>query len=205
MKNKVSVIVPTRNSERTIRNCLHSVKNQSYKNIEIIVVDNNSTDNTKGISKLYADKVLNKGPERSYQRNFGASCSTGEYLFFIDSDMVLSKNVIKESLDKLVKDNIKMVVVPEKSFGEGFWSQCKALERSFYVGVDWMEASRFIKKDTFNEFGGYDITNTGTEDYDLPQRIQAKYGINCKSRIKPFIYHDEGKVELFKLLRKKHY
>ena len=55
----VSVIIPTYNSSRTLEKCLESIKNQTYKNIEIIVVDNNSTDNTKEIAKKFADKAIN--------------------------------------------------------------------------------------------------------------------------------------------------
>jgi glycosyltransferase involved in cell wall biosynthesis len=56
----VSVIIPTYNSSRTLEKCLESIKNQSYKNIEIIVVDNNSKDNTKEIALKFTDKVFNK-------------------------------------------------------------------------------------------------------------------------------------------------
>lgn len=73
----VSVIVPTYNSEKFIGACLESIKNQMYTNIELIVVDNNSTDKTKEIAWRYTDKVFNKGPERSAQRNFGAKNSIG--------------------------------------------------------------------------------------------------------------------------------
>src|SRR5690242_13999566 len=93
--NLVSVIVPTKNSQHFLDACLRSIKNQSYKNIELIVVDNNSTDKTKNIAKKYTKRVYNKGPERSAQRNFGASVSKGAYVVFIDSDMQLTKNVIK--------------------------------------------------------------------------------------------------------------
>ena len=61
----ISVIIPTRNSSRTIEKCLQSIKDQSYENIELIVVDNNSTDNTKDIANRFTDKVFNFGPERS--------------------------------------------------------------------------------------------------------------------------------------------
>ena len=61
----VSVIVPTKNSERTLAKCLDSIRNQTYKSIEIIVVDNNSIDSTKEIAKRFTKKVYNKGPERS--------------------------------------------------------------------------------------------------------------------------------------------
>ncbi len=55
----VSVIIPTYNSSRTLEKCLESIKNQTYKNVEIIVVDNNSTDNTKEIAKKYTGKAYN--------------------------------------------------------------------------------------------------------------------------------------------------
>jgi glycosyltransferase involved in cell wall biosynthesis len=56
----VSVIIPTYNSSRTLKKSLESIKNQTYENIEIIVVDNNSKDNTKDIALEYTDKVYNK-------------------------------------------------------------------------------------------------------------------------------------------------
>lgn len=70
---KVSVIVTTKNEEGHITNCLKNIKAQTYPQdkIEIIVVDNNSSDKTKEIAKEYTDKVYNCGPERSAQRNFG--------------------------------------------------------------------------------------------------------------------------------------
>lgn len=205
----VSVIVPTRNSENTINACLKSIKNQSYKNIETIVVDNNSTDDTKKIALKYTKSVFNRGPERSAQRNFGALKSKGEYLLFIDSDMELSKGVVEDCVSKLKTENLKHkiggIIIPEESFGKGFWAKCKALERSFYVGVDWMEAARFFSKDIFNEFKGYDEKQTGTEDFDLPQRIKEKYGQNSITRITSFIYHNEGKLPLLYTLKKKYY
>lgn len=207
MKNKplVSIIIPTKNSDDFLENCLKSIKNQTYKNIEIIVVDNNSTDMTKEIAKKYTKLVLNKSPERSAQRNFGALRSKGQYLFFIDSDMELSEKVIEECTKKMQKDGYKALIVPEESFGEGFWAQCKKLEREFYVGVDWIEAARFFIKESFQEFKGYDEKNTGTEDYDLPQKIKNKYGKESIGRINSFIYHNERKLSLFKILGKKYY
>ncbi len=202
----VSVIVPTKNSSRTLEACLESIKKQTYQNIELIVVDNNSTDNTKEIAKKYTDKVFNLGPERSAQRNFGAKNSAGEYLLFIDSDMELSEMVIESCVDKAISDNtIKGIIIPEESFGEGFWAHCKKLERSFYVGISWMEGARFFDKKIFDEVGGYDEENTGTEDYDLPQRVEDKYRNDSISRVSDFIFHNEGKISLFKTCKKKFY
>jgi glycosyltransferase involved in cell wall biosynthesis len=205
-KTLVSIIVPTRNSAATIGACLKSMKNQSYKNIEMIVVDNNSSDRTKEISKKYTKKVFNKGPERSAQRNFGAFKARGEYVLFIDSDMELSKNVVPDSVSLFEKNNkIKGIVIPEESFGKSFWAKCKKVERSFYVGVDWIEAARFFSKSIFDEFKGYDEKQTGTEDFDLPQRIKQKFGDDSISRINSFIYHNEGSLALGYTLKKKYY
>lgn len=206
----VSIIVPTKNSEATIGACLKSMLKQSYRNIEMIVVDNNSSDKTKEISKQYTKSVFNRGPERSAQRNFGASKARGEYLLFIDSDMELSREVISECFllnhkSELLSRKLGGIIIPEESFGQGFWTKCKALERSFYIGVDWIEAARFFPKDIFNKFKGYDEKQTGTEDFDLPQRIKERYGENSISRIASLIYHNEGKLSLFYTLKKKYY
>jgi glycosyltransferase involved in cell wall biosynthesis len=199
----VSVIVPSKNSSEFIENCLKSIKNQSYKNIEMVVIDNNSSDNTKEIAKKYTKFVFNKGPERSAQRNFGALKSSGKYFLFIDSDMELSKNVIRECVKKSSKYNV--LIIPEKSFGKGFWAKCKALERSFYLGIDWIESARFFEVNLFKEFKGYDLRNTGTEDFDLPQRIKNKYGRESVGRVKSFIMHNEGSASLIRTLGKKYY
>jgi len=202
----VSVVVPTKNSESTIGACLKSIKNQSYKNIEIVVVDNNSTDDTKKISLKYTKLVFNKEPERSAQRNFGVEKAKGDCLLFIDSDMELSSHVVENCVSKLKTENLKQkiggIIIPEESFGKGFWANCKALERSFYIGIDWIEAARFFSKKIFVELKGFDEKLISGEDWDLNQRIRIKYKI---SRIDSFIKHDEGDLSLLKLLRKKMY
>jgi hypothetical protein len=68
-----------------------------------------------------------------------------------------------------------------------------------------MEAARFFRRDIFDEMKGYDTENIGTEDYDLPQRIQAIYGKAIIGRIDAFIYHDEGKLSLWRSCQKKFY
>lgn len=202
----VSVLVHTRNSQRTIKQHLESIRSQSYKNIEIIVIDNNSTDNTAKIARQFTAKIFNYGPERSAQRNQGASKALGDYYLVPDSDMVLGKNVVKQCVSLALKNQIiKAIVIPEKSQGKGFWAKCKMLERSFYPGISWMEGSRFFEKRAFNELGGYDEMNTGTEDFDLPQRVIKIFGKESTGRIKEYIYHDEGRLSLFYLLKKKFY
>lgn len=202
----VSVIVPTYHSSKFLGECLKSIKNQTYKNIELIVIDNNSIDNTTEIAKKYTNKVFSKGPERSAQRNYGAQKSTGEFLLIIDSDMLLSKDVVRDCVELILGNpTIKAIIISEESFGEGFWSQCKKLERSFYVGIEWLEAARYFRRSVFFEMGGHDEMNTGTEDYDLPQRIEHRYGRNVIGRIGSLIHHNEGRTSLINLCKKKFY
>lgn len=199
----VSVIIPTKNSSRTLEACLESIKNQTYENIELIVVDNNSTDNTKEIAKKYTNKVFNYGSERSAQRNFGAEQAKGEYLLIHDSDIYFNVDSVKECVELSQAENCDAIILPEKSIGIGFWAKVKAYERSFYVGNDLIEAPRFFKRAVYEKLGGYDESLYAGEDWDLTIRFRdAGYKI---SRAKIFIEHDEGKMDLFGSSRKKKY
>lgn len=198
----VSVIVTTRNEERNIKTCLQSIRNQTYKNIEILVIDNNSTDTTKKISKQFTNLIFNKGPERSAQRNYGALKAKGKFLVFLDADMKLAPSVIEDCVNKMQSTKCGGIIIPEESYGVGFWARCKQLERSFYVGNDYIEAARFYKSNVFNEVGGFDEGLTGPEDWDLSQRVRDKFGL---SRIYSFIYHNEGELSLKTTLKKKFY
>ncbi|MEQ9716292.1 MAG: glycosyltransferase [Candidatus Asgardarchaeum sp.] len=98
----VSVVITTKNEEAHLLNCIKSIRLQTYSNIEIIVVDNFSTDKTKDIAKEYADLFFLKGDERSMQRNYGLlKKSKGEYLLYLDADMILEKNLIEECIKQI--------------------------------------------------------------------------------------------------------
>lgn len=199
----VSVIVPTKNSSRTLSSCLESINKQTYGHIELLVVDNFSTDETPAIAKKHTAHFFSKGPERSTQRNFAVSKASGTYVTIIDSDMTLSPTVIEECVKEIErKSNITGVVIPEESFGDGFWAQCKKLERSFYLGVPYMEAARFFKKSDYEKLGGYNENLVSGEDWDLSQRMES---LGKLGRIKSFIYHDEGHISLMNTVKKKFY
>lgn len=142
----VSVIIPTFESARTMEACLRSVRSQNYGNFEIIVVDNGSKDSTRDIAREYADAVFTAGPERTAQKNYGILKSRGEYVCFVDSDMVLTENVLAECAEILSSDpSVGGVRIPETSEGEGFFVKIRDFERSFYAGTD-VESARFFRK-----------------------------------------------------------
>lgn len=204
-KSVVSVIITTKNEQDVIENLLKSLKNQTYKKLEIILVDNNSSDLTVKIAKKYGIKVFTFGPERSTQRNFGAKKSKGKYLLFLDADMELSPSVIKECVKVAQEDQVSGIVIPEVSVAKNFWERVKAYERSFYneEGDIVTDAARFFLKKVFLKAGGYDESITGPEDWDLPENIKALgYRMN---RINSVIYHRERITSIFNLARKKYY
>lgn len=205
MGDLVSVIITTKNSAKTLETLLISIKNQSYLNYEVVLVDNpNTKDKTRIIAKKYNCSVFIKGPERSAQRNYGVTEGKGEYVLILDSDMVLEEDVIKQCVNKIDSSKeINSIIIPEKSFGERFWVKFKIFEREFYEGDETIEAPRFFKKTVFEKYKGYDEKITGPEDWDLPLRM--KKGGEKTQRIKSYIHHNEGRYNPFKSARKKFY
>lgn len=206
MKDLVTVIITTKNEESVLERLLLSVKAQTYKLIETIVVDNGSSDRTKTIAKKYTKKVFDYGPERSAQRNFGVKNSRGKYLLILDADMELSPNVVTECVNLMSnRKNVGAVVIPEKSVAKRFWEKVKAYERSFYnvEGDEVTDAARFFARYAFDKVEGYDESITGPEDWDLPESIKnAGFAIG---RVKALIYHYERVPNPFKLAKKKFY
>jgi arabinofuranan 3-O-arabinosyltransferase len=175
---------------------------QTHQSVEIIVVDNFSTDGTREIAGKYADTVELMGPERSAQRNHGARLAHGDYFLFIDSDMELSTTVITQCLEIATDVDAAGVVIPELTVGKGFWAKCRALERSCYLGDAFVESARFIPRSIFERVGGFDEALTGLEDKDLSIRLGVAGRL---PRIAAVITHDEGNVRLSEALAKKSY
>jgi glycosyltransferase involved in cell wall biosynthesis len=197
----VSVVVPTRNSARTLHACLASIRQQTYDCVEAIVVDNSSSDATREIAESLGCTVLTAGPERSAQRNVGARNARGSHLLFVDSDMVLEPRVVEDCV-AAARAGATAVIVPEASFGEGFWARCRRLERSCYIGDDDIEAARFYTRKLFRHLGGFDEELNAGEDWDLSQRAVAS-GARI-TRVSSRIDHDEGRIRLRAHLGKKY-
>ena len=200
----VSVIVAAYNEAENLSNLLESIKSQTYPSIETIVIDDASTDNTAAIARSFTSKVFTRPHlERSAQRNYGASIANGLYLLFLDADMRLDAEVITSCTKLMLNNrNVKSIIIPEISYGEGYWAKCKALERNCYVGDKLIEAPRFFYRKDFLKLGGYNPKMISGEDWDFHRRIKY-YGKT--DRTDNYIYHYEGRFTLFKDLKKKSY
>jgi len=224
----VSVVITTKNEEKNIANCLKSICEQTYLSchceersdeaiskplIEIIVVDNNSTDRTKEIvdrmSLRGAERRSNlniyfftHGPERSAQRNFGVKKAKGQYILYLDADMILSKNVAKDCVQKIQNNHdVVALYISEIVMGESFWCKVRRFERSFYDGTV-IDCVRFISKKVFDAVEGFDENMSGPEDWDFDKKIRK---IGKTDIIKTPIYHNEQNFNLIQYLSKKNY
>jgi glycosyltransferase involved in cell wall biosynthesis len=167
----VSVIVPTKNSEKFLEKCLDSIKNQTYKNIELIVVDNNSNDKTKEIARKYTEKVFNIGPERSAQVNFGVEQAGGEFVYKVDSDFILDKEVIEQCLQKINQGFDAVVVHNSPDVRVSWIARVRKFEVDMYKYDITHSSARFVRKEVFQKIGGFDEKITAGEDYDFQNKL----------------------------------
>lgn len=208
MSELVSIIIPTKNSGEFLEKCLLSITRQSYSPIEVILIDSGSKDETLPLAKKYRCKVYAYKPklrlgyfEAPYKRNYGVKKAKGKYVYYLDADMMLRRNVVKEAV-KLCEDGYDAVIVSEDSFGEGIWAHAKNLERRCYWGDNSVEAPRFILRSAWVNIGGMDTSvGGGGDDWDLFQKLLEKgYRVG---RIKSLVMHNEGKLSLKKLIKKR--
>jgi len=144
--HKISIIIPVYNVSEYLDECLLSVVNQNYKDYEVIVVNDGSTDNSLEIAKKYEKKHKNlikvydkENGGLSSARNYGISVSDGEYLFFIDSDDYILPNAL-ETIDKyLSKTNCDVLVYPfligeNKIYNKMYNDKIDNLNKRYIIG-----------------------------------------------------------------------
>lgn len=124
MTSKVSIIIPVYNCEKYISKCLESVLNQTYSNIEVVIINDGSTDNTEKIINNYKEndnRIMyyyqdNSGPSEA--RNKGIFKSTSEYLVFIDSDDTVDQKYVELLLNEMISSKSDLVCCGYKEISE---------------------------------------------------------------------------------------
>ena len=192
----ISVIIPVYNAERYLASCLDSILSQSYRNLEVIIINDGSSDYSLRVAEGYAEKddrvrvysFENEGPSEA--RNRGLSVATGDYLTFVDSDDLLTPDSLEIMITYLLKYSADMV---EGSFIRGkvyyeptFKSKITVKQFNFIEAIDdllfqttllpspW---GKLFKKDLFNDLSYK--KHILYEDLDISYRILEK----CKKII----------------------
>ncbi len=168
----VSIIIPVYNVKPFLDTCIKSAINQTYKNIEIIIVDDGSTDGSDEICDLYAtqDKriqvVHQKNGGLSVARNTGIEKITGEYIFFLDSDDYIADNTIEIMMNSIIVEKLDIVCCNRVLFwdngrkkiqfkqnnGDMFFNSKEAIiEMNKYHYIDMSAHSKIFKKELFEK------------------------------------------------------
>src|SRR3989304_6763558 len=168
----ISVIIALYNAENVIGRCLESVYRSSFKDYEVIVVDDCSTDNSYEVARGFPCRLfklpVNSGPAQA--RNFGVEQSKGDILFFIDSDTELDEKALGliHNTFKQEKDLAAIVGLPDKrSLGQGMASAYNALKNNYTLATAGRYCDYFttqvgaVRRKTFLEMGGFDSSFRG--------------------------------------------
>lgn len=197
----VSAVIPTYNREKTIKRSIDSVLKQTYKDIEVIVVDDCSTDNTEDVVKSIKDPRVRYIPHESNKgvscaRNTGIKNAKGKFIAFLDSDDVWHEDKIEKQIKafkesppdhKVVYSGINVQVynggkrfyMPEKWVKPKEGDVSKTMLIGSFVSMDTI----FVEKISFEEIGYFDERLHWAEDWEICIRLSKKYG---------FVYIDEA-------------
>jgi glycosyltransferase involved in cell wall biosynthesis len=207
IKMKVSVVIPVYNSENTINNCLESVKKQTFKDYEIFIVNDGSTDNSESIIKKFIDDnqslditlICQNNKGVSSARNLGIKNSNFEIIAFLDSDDQWYTDKLEKQIQILKKNNTIYLLGANRN-GEkfkSFWfkkinNMLTMIEpKDLLYKMFFFTSTVIVKKEVFLHIGYFDESKSYCEDGDLFIRIAEKY--NCCFFNVSLVNYGEGK------------
>lgn len=186
----ISVIIPTYNRENFILESVHSVLKQTYRNFELIVVDDGSTDATqKMLQPVFSEIILLKQPQRgpSAARNSGIRVASGTWISFLDSDDLWLPGKLEQQVRFFLANPEAKVSYTEEIWYRKGRRVNPAKKHRKYSGWIYRKmlplclvspSSVMIHREVFETVGLFDETLPACEDYDLWLRIGAKYPIH---------------------------
>lgn len=199
-------MVPTRDSAWRMPSFLGSIEPEAYGRVEVILNDDpRSTDDIEAAVAPFADqgltvRVLRQNRSMAAGRLEGARAAAGRILAHLDSDMTLTPGLVDEIIERIDGGAVGLVI-PEESFGEGFWAQCKVLEKRCATGDEGAESLRALPAELYWLVGGHDPDLVWSEDKDLDIRVRERGG--RVERTDRRLGHDEGGITFFVSLKKK--
>ncbi|MGR3177765.1 MAG: glycosyltransferase [Candidatus Anammoxibacter sp.] len=202
----LSIIIPTFNEETYLPKLLQSIRIQKDVDYEIIVADNNSTDNTRKIAKQYGCKIVDGGsPARG--RNNGARSSKEEILLFLDADVILDKNFLKAIINEYSRKNLGTATCLVHPLSNKIFDIILHLIAN--VGIKLSEKTShpraagfciLTKNSIFSEIDGFNESLVMAEDHDFVKRAKeiGTFGILSCRKIKVSVrrLEKEGRLGL---------
>jgi len=196
LRPTVAVVVPTSNSSKTLENCLRSVRAQTYSELELVVVDNFSTDNTRRIAGEFGARILDGG-NPAFARNVGVRGSISDYTFFVDSDEILDKDLVNECVKLCEENKSSFVRIPIFFIGGSFFGNSSAFWKNELSAVDREmrrdsasdTVTRFLKRKHVAAAGFFDERLNIGEDVRFKQTLASMGLIGVRS--KSCLYHLE--------------
>ncbi len=183
MKNVlVSIVIPAYNEERYIGKSLESLLSQTYKNVEIIVVDDSSGDKTVEIANKFKVIVLSQEHKGAgAARNLGAKKAKGEILIFPDADMRYNSDYVNKLISPIIKKEAVGTFNKERvANSDNIWARCWSINSDFYSGErepknlpNKLPIFRAILKSEFDRAGGFDESVGYTDDNSLSKKLKA--------------------------------
>jgi glycosyltransferase involved in cell wall biosynthesis len=182
-KPKVSVIIPAYNVEKYIKCCIASVLAQTYHNLEIICVDNNSSDGTyERLESLQKDNpqillLQEKKQGASAARNTGLKIATGEWIQFLDADDLLLPEKIEHQLSLILKEDLDFIagasvrISPDKSEKTTLSLFDKDKYKALFVGKMGITSANFWRKDALDQISGWNENAASSQEADLMFRL----------------------------------
>ena len=210
-KPTVTIITVTRNSASTLEKALRSIRNQSYKNIELIIVDGDSSDNTLELVGQYKDIVTNVVSEQDYGiydgMNKGLSLANGDIIGFLNSDDYLSNNeVIQKIVSTLLVHKVDSVYGDLKYVDQNdltkvtrHWIAKPYDPKKFLYG--WMppHPTFYVRSFVYKYYGDFDLRLRNSADYELMLRFLYKHEISSKYINDVLVIMREGGASNFSL------
>lgn len=189
-----SIIIPTYNSSKTIRNCLESIACQTYNNLEIIIIDGKSTDQTLNIIAQFQNKmnliILSEPDDGIYDAmNKGIINAKGNYLYFLGSDDTLYNSTVIQIVDneisisnsKVIYGNVRMQGNSELVKDGTIYGGAFDLKRLLNFNIP--HQGIFYHKTIFDTIGNYNLNYRIFADHDLNLRAIAKYDFQYVDQI----------------------
>lgn len=203
MTEKISIIIPAYNSESTIRRCVDSIRNQTYRNLEIIVVNDGSTDSTGEVvneisntdSRVKLISIPNGGV--SHARNVGIDSATGDYIAFVDSDDTVDSDMYRSLLDLIHEYNVQIAHCSYKNCDEKgtvlskVGGTGKVIVQGSEQAVECLLTGKYFTGGAWNKLYSDKIIGTTRFDENIKINEDILFNFEVFSKSEKTVYTDE--------------